>query len=72
VQRALRQAAGKRLVSIELFDIYRGAALPEDTRSLAFRLRLQEVNGTLTDAILASVQQDCVAAVEKVGGKLRG
>lgn len=72
VQRALRQAAGKRLVSIELFDIYRGAGLPEDTRSLAFRLRLQEVNGTLTDAVLASVQQDCVAAVEKVGGKLRG
>jgi len=72
VQRALRQAAGKRLVSIELFDIYRGAGLPDDTRSLAFRLRLQEVNGTLTDAILASVQQDCVAAVEKVGGKLRG
>lgn len=72
VQRALRQAAGKRLVSIELFDIYRGAGLPEETRSLAFRLRLQEVNGTLTDAVLASVQQDCVAAVEKVGGKLRG
>lgn len=72
VQRALRQAAGKRLVSIELFDIYRGAGLPEATRSLAFRLRLQEVNGTLTDAVLASVQQDCVAAVEKVGGKLRG
>ena len=72
VQRALRQAAGKRLVSIELFDIYRGAGLPEDTRSLAFRLRLQEVGGTLTDAVLATVQQDCVAAVEKVGGKLRG
>lgn len=72
VQRALRQAAGKRLVSIELFDTYRGAGLPEDTRSLAFRLRLQEVGGTLTDAVLATVQQDCVAAVEKVGGKLRG
>ena len=72
VQRALRQAAGKRLVSIELFDIYRGAGLPEDTRSLAFRLRLQEVGGTLTDAVLATVQHDCVAAVEKVGGKLRG
>ena len=72
VQRALRQAAGKRLVAIELFDVYRGGGLPESSRSLAFRLRLQEVNGTLTDAVLATVQQECVAAVEKVGGKLRG
>ncbi|MGA0118551.1 MAG: hypothetical protein ACO3JF_09205, partial [Ilumatobacteraceae bacterium] len=72
IQRALRQGAAKRLVSIELFDVYRGPGVPEGTRSLAFRLRLQEVGGTLTDAVLASVQNQCVAAVEKAGGKLRG
>jgi phenylalanyl-tRNA synthetase beta chain len=72
IQRALRQGAGKRLVSIELFDVYQGSGVPEGTRSLAFRLRLQEVGGTLTDAVLAGVQNDCVAAAEKAGGKLRG
>jgi phenylalanyl-tRNA synthetase beta chain len=55
-----------------LFDVYRGSGIPSGTRSLAFRLRLQEVGSTLTDAVLASVQKDCVAAAEKAGGKLRG
>lgn len=71
VQRALRQAAGKRLVSIGLFDVYRGKGVPDDARSLAFRLRLQEDNGTLTDAVLAEVHAACVAAAEKSGAQFR-
>lgn len=71
LQRALRQAAGKRLVSIDLFDVYRGKGVADGARSLAFRLRLQEDNGTLTDAILADVQKACVAAAEKAGATLR-
>ena len=71
LQRALRQAAGKRLVSIELFDVYRGKGVDEGSRSLAFRLRVQEDGGTLTDAILSDVQKACVAAAEKAGASLR-
>jgi phenylalanyl-tRNA synthetase beta chain len=72
IVRALRSAGAKRLVSVELFDTYRGPGVPEGSRSLAFRLRLQEVDGTLTEAGIAEVQQACVAAVEKAGGTLRG
>jgi len=71
VQRAVRQAAGKRLAQIELFDVYRGPGVPEGHRSLAFRLRLQQPDGTLTEADLAMVQRDCIAAAEKVGASLR-
>jgi phenylalanyl-tRNA synthetase beta chain len=71
LQRALRQAAGKRLVRIDLFDVYRGKGVVEGSRSLAFRLRLQEPEGTLTDSILAEVQQACVAAGEKIGAAIR-
>ena len=71
LQRALRQAAGKRLVSIELFDVYRGKGVADGARSLAFRLRLQEPSGTLTDAAIAEVQQACAAAGVKVGAELR-
>ena len=71
IQRALRQAAGKRLVSIELFDVYRGKGVAEGSRSLAFRLRLQQEGGTLTDADIAEVQKACVAAGEKAGGTIR-
>ena len=71
LQRALRQAAGKRLVSIEMFDVYRGKGVAEGARSLAFRLRLQEAGGTLTDAVIAEVQQACAAAGAKLGAELR-
>jgi phenylalanyl-tRNA synthetase beta chain len=71
LQRALRQAAGKRLVSIDLFDVYRGKGVAEGSRSVAFRLRLQEEGGTLTDAILAEVQKACVDAGEKAGATIR-
>ena len=71
IVRALRQACAKRLVSIELFDVYRGQGVPDGSRSLAFRMRLQEPSGTLTEASIAEVQQACIAAVEKAGGALR-
>lgn len=71
LQRALRQVAGKRLVAIDLFDVYRGKGVVEGSRSLAFRLRLQESEGTLTDAVLAQVQQDCIAAGQKIGAVIR-
>ncbi|CAB4590448.1 unannotated protein [freshwater metagenome] len=71
IQRALRQAVAKRLVSIELFDVYRGKGVAEDSRSLAFRIRMQEAGGTLTDSVLAEVQQACIAAAQKAGAALR-
>lgn len=71
IHRALRQAAGKRLVSIDLFDVYRGKGVADGARSLAFRLRLQEDNGTLTDSTLTDVQSACVTAAEKAGATLR-
>ena len=71
LQRALRQAAGKRLVSIELFDVYRGKGLESGHRSLAFRLRVQQPGGTLTEADIADVQKACIGAAEKVGARLR-
>ena len=72
LQRALRQAAGKALVRIDLFDTYRGKGVVDGSRSLAFRLRLQAESGTLTDADIAVVRESCAAAAAKVGGELRG
>ena len=71
VQRALRQGAGKLLVSIELFDVYRGVGVDEHSRSLAFRLRLQEQGATLTEVVISQVQSSCIAAAQKAGAQLR-
>lgn len=64
VEATLRQAAGHLLVDIRLFDVYRGAGLPEGARSLAYRLRFNALDRTLTDDDVAAARQGCIVAVE--------
>jgi len=71
IEHALVVAGGATVVGIELFDVYRGTGTPGGTRSLAFRLRLQADDRTLTDADVAAVRQRCIDAVAKLGGTLR-
>jgi len=71
VEKAVRQGAGPLLVDLALFDVFRGPGLPDRTRSLAYRLRLQALDRTLTDADVASVQQKAAAAAAKLGATLR-
>jgi phenylalanyl-tRNA synthetase beta chain len=71
VEKAIKQAAGALLVDVSLFDVYRGAGLPADSRSLAYRLRLQALDHTLSDAELTDVRNKVVAGVAKLGATLR-
>ena len=71
VANSLRKGAGELLAGLDLFDIYRGAGLPDNSRSLAFRLRVQAADRTLNEAEIAKVRADCIALVNKVGGALR-
>jgi phenylalanyl-tRNA synthetase beta chain len=68
---ALRAATGDLLAELRLFDVYRGPAVAADHRSLAYRLRLQAPDRTLTDADVAAVRERCIAAAEAVGASLR-
>jgi len=63
VEATLRDAAGQLLERIALFDVYRGAAMPEGSRSLAFRLRFTAHDRTLTDADVAAIRHACIDAV---------
>ncbi len=73
VQNTISKAAGDLLVDLSLVDTYRGPGLDDDTRSLAFRLRLQADDRTLTDVDLTSARDAVVAAVAKHNkGVLRG
>ncbi|MFM8793690.1 MAG: phenylalanine--tRNA ligase subunit beta [Acidimicrobiales bacterium] len=72
LHRVLRQATGKRLVSLELFDTYRGAGVPEGSRSLAFRLRLQDEKSSVSDEMVAAVREACSKAAASLGAELRG
>jgi phenylalanyl-tRNA synthetase beta chain len=69
----LRRAGGDLLVDLELFDVYRGAGLAPGSRSLAYRLRLQAADRTLTDAEVGEVRQQCIRmVVSSTGASLRG
>jgi phenylalanyl-tRNA synthetase beta chain len=69
---ALRDAAAPVLAGMSLFDVYRGPGVPEGHRSLAYRLRLQAPDRTLTDADTASARSACVDAAAALGAVLRG
>ena len=71
---SLRKGGGRLLVGLELFDVYRGQGVTEGSRSLAYRLRFQADDRTLTDADVAEVRQACIDTVHKqqVGSSLRG
>ena len=71
VEKAIKQAAGALVVDVALFDVYRGPGLPADTRSLAYRLRLQSLDHTLSDTELTEVRNKVVAGVGKLGATLR-
>lgn len=67
----LTEAAGECLASIVLFDTFRGEQLGEGMRSLAFRLRFEAPDRTLTDEEVAKARQRCIEAAKATGASLR-
>ena len=67
IENVITASAGKLLRNVRLFDIYRGANLGENKKSLAFSLELRADDRTLTDAdseavitkVLAALQETC-------------
>jgi phenylalanyl-tRNA synthetase beta chain len=72
VGHAVRKAGGKVLGSAEIFDVYTGEQVGEGRRSLALALSFRSLEGTLTDEDVAPVRDRIVAALEEIGGELRG
>ena len=71
VDKAIRQAAGALLVDLALFDVYRGTGVPEGSRSLAYRLRWQAPDRTLSEAELTELRSKVIAGVGKLGATIR-
>jgi len=73
VEEVIVRAGGDLLKDVRLFDIYRGSQLPDNHKSLAYRLAYQTDDRTLTDAEVAGVRKKIVKAAEKqLGATLRG
>ena len=61
----IKKAAGDLLVDMSLFDTYRGESVGTDARSLAYALRLQADDRTLTDEEVGTLRQSVIDAVAK-------
>ncbi len=73
VHDAIRAAGGELLWSVRLFDVFRGASVAEGRRSLAFSLRFQAPDRTLTEADVAGARATVIDAVQtNLGATLRG
>ncbi len=71
VTRAVRAGAGDLLDDLWWFDEFRGAQIPEGSRSLAFRVRLQDAARQLSDEDAEVVLAAIEAAVGASGAALR-
>ena len=66
---SVRTALGEALIKVELFDVYRGQGVAENTKSVSLSLVLQHADKTMTDeyaeqmvgAALSVLESDCGA-----------
>jgi len=72
VEATIRSSGGPLLRSASLFDVYRGAPLGQDEKSLAFRLTFRAPDRTLAEAeVDAAVEAITHAIGSAVGGRIR-
>jgi phenylalanyl-tRNA synthetase beta chain len=72
IVKAVKNTDKNLLQSVTVFDDYRGKGIEAGQKSIAFSIILQPSNANLTEADIDGVAKKVVAAVEKLGGSLRG
>jgi phenylalanyl-tRNA synthetase beta chain len=72
VVEAVRKGGAELLDTVEVFDVYEGEQVGEGNRSLALRLAFRAPDRTLTEEEVAERRQAIEAALEEIGGRLRG
>ena len=65
VSAEIKKTAGGLLQGVEVFDVFEGGNLPADHISVAYRMIFQDLEGTLSEDKLTSLQAQIVANVEK-------
>jgi phenylalanyl-tRNA synthetase beta chain len=71
VREAVLAGGGELLRSAAVFDLYRGAQVGENRKSLALRLEFRAPDRTLTDAEVAERREAIKVSLGEIGGTLR-
>jgi phenylalanyl-tRNA synthetase beta chain len=73
VAATIREAGGKLVTGVRLFDVYRSEQVGAGKKSLAYSVTYQSPEKTLTDKDVAAIRSKIVRRLEQVAGaKLRG
>ena len=62
VEAVIRQAGGRLLKDVTLFDVYSGDPIPAGKKSLAYSLTYQDESRTLTDKNAARIRKKIIGA----------
>jgi len=71
IQRLLTSAAGDDLVDMEFVRVYTGAPLPEDRKSVSYRLTVAAPDRTLSSEEVAAIRGRVIQAMRDAGYELR-
>ena len=65
IEKVMRKAGGKLVEDVKLFDVYRGAQVPEGMKSLAFKVVMRSADHTLTDEESDKVTKKILTLLER-------
>ncbi len=65
VSAEIKKTSGPLLQTIDIFDVFEGGSLPEGHVSVAYRMIFQDLEGTLNEEKLTSLQNQIVTNVQK-------
>ncbi|EGT3615195.1 phenylalanine--tRNA ligase subunit beta [Clostridium perfringens] len=72
IEEAIRKAGGQVVEKVELFDVYKGAQIPEGKKSIAYAIAYRDPSKTLKDKDINKVHDKILRALEyKLGAQLR-
>ncbi len=72
IEKIIRKTDPTLIETVSLFDLYQGPNIPEHKKALAFKVKLQAPDRTLTDEDMKQVQQKIFTGLQKIGGEIRG
>lgn len=68
VMARIHELGGELLKQVDIFDVYTGKPIPEDHKSLAFALRYQSLERTLTDEEVIALNAQVLEGIEREFG----
>ena len=72
IKTQIRKSGGRLLTSIDVFDVYVGDKIGSDEKSIAYNLKFEDMNKTLTEEVVMIVFNKIISDVEnKLNAKVR-